>query len=171
MSAISGSVIQCVGEQVFFALDLNEIFSRELHTHSASGSYAGVRCGWATSICLHRDRHCSALTRSRLQRHLNHLNGFIIWSLRHKSKDYYDCVCPAPVISVCVAASQGQVSLWLKKPLSILTDLQKQNCSPQGEDLLRLLQRNFRVSVSPDDPRWKAVLCSESEIISHSNHI
>ncbi len=65
----------------------------------------------------HWGRHCSALTRSEQQRHLNHFNGFIVWSLRHTRKDYYDCICPAPVISVCVVASQGHVSLWLKKPL------------------------------------------------------
>lgn len=43
--------------------------------HAASGNSAGVRFGWARSICLNLYRHCSALTDSEPQRHLNHFNG------------------------------------------------------------------------------------------------
>lgn len=58
MPAISASVIHCAGEQVFFALDLNEVFNREPHTHShrAGGTHAGVSLRWATSRRLHLQR-------------------------------------------------------------------------------------------------------------------
>lgn len=62
MPDIKGSVIQCVGEQVLFALDLNGKCSRELHTQAASGTSARVRFRCARGICLHLDRHCTALT-------------------------------------------------------------------------------------------------------------
>lgn len=122
MPAISGSVIHCVGEQVFFALDLNEIFNRERHTHTHTELVEHIQVlamgGKRADVFISSGQsHCSALTRSKRQRHLNHFNGFIVWSLRYTRKDYCDCICPAPVISVCVVASQGHVSLWLKKPL------------------------------------------------------
>ena len=126
MPAISGSVIHCVGALVFFALDLNEIFTRQPHTHTHTHTHTHAELvehkqvlspgGQQADVFIcsgqsHRGRHCSALTRSERQRHLNHFNGSIIWSRRHTRKDYCDCICTAPVISVCTVASQGHVRL------------------------------------------------------------
>lgn len=47
MPAISGSVIHCVGEQVFFALDLKEIFTRQPRTHT----HTHILSWWNTSRC------------------------------------------------------------------------------------------------------------------------
>lgn len=76
-------------------------------------------------------------THSRLWRHLNHFNGFIIWSLRHTRKDYCDCICPAPVISVCVWWHHRvtEVCDW-RSHCKILANLQKHNCSLETEKTL-----------------------------------
>jgi len=107
MSAVRGSVIHW-GEQEFFALDLNEIFSTptQTHTHThtywAGGTHAGVNFRWERSRHLQSSGLPLFCFDPLQERHLNHCNGFIARRI-----DYCDCICPAPVISVCVAASHG----------------------------------------------------------------
>ncbi len=78
----------------------------------------------------HRGRHCSALTCSERQRHLNHFNGLSVWSLRHTRKDYCDCICPTPMICLCrgIAGSRKPV---IEEATVDFNRPTKQNCSLQ----------------------------------------
>lgn len=119
----------------------------------------------------HRGRHCSVLTRSERQRHLNHYNGFVVWSLRHTRKDYCDCICPAPMICLRggIAGSRKPV---IEEATVDFNRPAKQNCSLQrGKSFFgihKVLSDFLFFFGSPDNPRRKAISSQGFEIISYN---